>query len=99
MRVYLAVPYSEKDQAKALGARWDVEKRKWYLIDPENLDPFLKWTPECHEFAEKAKQKVKPPRRYYKGKPIRPFRNNVTTYPAPGVVILPYDDFDCPPWE
>lgn len=29
-RTYLSVPFSEKDQAKALGARWDPEARKWY---------------------------------------------------------------------
>lgn len=29
MRYYLAVPYSEKDEAKALGAKWDWDKKKW----------------------------------------------------------------------
>jgi len=32
-RVYLNVPYSEKDQAKAKGARWDAEKKKWYIFE------------------------------------------------------------------
>lgn len=30
-RVYLAVPFAEKDAAKALGARWDPAKRCWYV--------------------------------------------------------------------
>jgi putative DNA primase/helicase len=41
--LFLAVPYAEKDQAKALGAKWDKGARSWYLpagIDPE---PFARW--------------------------------------------------------
>ena len=43
-RVYLAVPYSEKDEAKALGARWDRERKSWYA--PSRIDPapLAKWT-------------------------------------------------------
>lgn len=29
-RVYLDVPYADKDAAKALGARWDPKVRRWY---------------------------------------------------------------------
>ena len=29
-RVWLDVPFAEKDQAKALGARWDPQARCWY---------------------------------------------------------------------
>ena len=29
-RVYLTVPYAEKDDAKALGAKWDREAKSWY---------------------------------------------------------------------
>jgi hypothetical protein len=32
-RVYLDVPYAEKDDAKAAGARWDPNARRWY--DPQ----------------------------------------------------------------
>jgi hypothetical protein len=38
-RVYLDVPYAEKDGAKALGARWDPEARRWY--DPRPLSAGL----------------------------------------------------------
>lgn len=38
-KTYLDVPYSNKDQAKALGARWDNDAKKWYV--PENMDPKL----------------------------------------------------------
>ena len=30
-RVYLKVPYGQKEQAKALGARWDPGRRLWYI--------------------------------------------------------------------
>ena len=38
-RVYLDVPYSEKDQAKQAGARWDPKARRWY--DPRPDTPAL----------------------------------------------------------
>ena len=31
--IYLNVPYSEKDEAKQLGAKWDSSKKKWYIKD------------------------------------------------------------------
>ena len=37
------VPYSEKDQAKALGARWDGEKRSWYVPDHLSQTEFARW--------------------------------------------------------
>lgn len=43
MRINLQCPFSEKDQAKALGARWDAEKRVWYIVDPDELQPFERW--------------------------------------------------------
>lgn len=30
--LYLNVPYSEKDEAKKLGAKWNPEKKKIFLI-------------------------------------------------------------------
>ena len=30
-RTYLAVPFGEKDEAKALGARWDMAVKSWYI--------------------------------------------------------------------
>jgi Domain of unknown function (DUF5710) len=39
----LNVPFKEKDEAKALGARWNPAAKHWYI--PEGLDdgPFTKW--------------------------------------------------------
>lgn len=45
MRINLNVPYAEKDQAKRLGALWDMARKVWYVEDLANLRPFLKWMP------------------------------------------------------
>lgn len=29
-RLYFRIPYADKEQAKALGARWDADRRLWY---------------------------------------------------------------------
>lgn len=45
-RFYLNVPYDEKDQAKALGARFDWNKKRWYFIRPQDYEKFLPWIPD-----------------------------------------------------
>lgn len=44
--IYLNVPYAEKDLAKRNGARWDPNKRQWYVSSKENLENCLKWLPD-----------------------------------------------------
>jgi len=39
----LYVPFEEKDEAKALGARWNKEKKKWYVPDQVDEAPFERW--------------------------------------------------------
>lgn len=41
--VFLNVPYAEKDAAKALGARWNPTRRRWYVPDGAATEPFAKW--------------------------------------------------------
>jgi len=43
---YLNVPYAEKDAAKALGAKWDAGKKKWYAPNEVDLLLFEKWNIE-----------------------------------------------------
>ena len=31
-RIFLSVPYAKKDEAKALGARWEPVKKQWYIF-------------------------------------------------------------------
>ena len=43
-KFYLNVPIEEKDAAKALGARWDAEHKKWWC-HPADKEKFGKWWP------------------------------------------------------
>lgn len=40
---FLDVPFKEKDEAKALGARWDAGAKKWYVPEGKDLAPFNDW--------------------------------------------------------
>lgn len=42
-RIYLTVPFAQKDRAKALGARWDAASRKWYVPAGLDADAFREW--------------------------------------------------------
>lgn len=41
--INLKVPFNEKDQAKALGARWNAEFKNWYVPQGVDSAPFAKW--------------------------------------------------------
>ena len=45
MRVNLAVPFSEKDDAKRKGARWDAARKTWYIENVDDVGAFRKWIP------------------------------------------------------
>ncbi|MEG2005226.1 MAG: zincin-like metallopeptidase domain-containing protein, partial [Bilophila sp.] len=46
-RIYLAVPYEEKDEAKAIGAAWDGVAKSWYIgSNCTDADKCNKWLPE-----------------------------------------------------
>jgi len=45
-RVYLAVPYEEKEEAKALGARWDKEAGSWFAPPGTDLSQLEPWIPK-----------------------------------------------------
>jgi exodeoxyribonuclease VII large subunit len=42
---YLNVPFREKAEAKAKGARWDNEAKKWFVPTGRDLEPFTSWLP------------------------------------------------------
>lgn len=43
---YLVTAYADKDQVKALGARWDPARRQWYVPAGRDIAPFTSWLPE-----------------------------------------------------
>lgn len=45
MRTELDVPFSHKEEAKALGAKWDRTKKVWYVPSGVNPEPFAEWLP------------------------------------------------------
>ncbi len=44
---YIAVPYVERMEAKALGARWNKEAKSWYVPKGHDLTAFERWTPNA----------------------------------------------------
>lgn len=42
-REYINVPYKEKEEAKALGAKWDRKQQSWYVPSNIDLSLFDKW--------------------------------------------------------
>jgi exodeoxyribonuclease VII large subunit len=45
-RINLRAHYSEKEEDKALGARWDAENQTWYAPPGIDLLPLKRWLPE-----------------------------------------------------
>jgi len=45
VRAHLEVPFCQKERAKALGARWDPEHKKWFVEQGQNLADFSEWLP------------------------------------------------------
>lgn len=75
-RLWLNVPFLpavERQQAKALGAKWDRERKSWYAPEGSKLADFARWLPEKHvkempalspeaEFAEQLREAGLDPR-------------------------------------
>lgn len=40
-RIYLKVKYADKDEAKSKGARWDADKKSWFIYDDNKNKSFL----------------------------------------------------------
>lgn len=60
--LYLEVPFKQKDQAKALGARWDPMQKKWYIQNPGEVDlsQFQAWLPDDAVLKPAEKPASKP---------------------------------------
>ncbi len=42
-RVFLAVPFTEKNEAKAAGAKWSKQDKSWWISADADRAPFAKW--------------------------------------------------------
>lgn len=47
MRTELDVPFSHKEEAKALGAKWDRTKKIWYVPSGVNPEPLCRVAARC----------------------------------------------------
>ena len=52
-RTYLSVPFAEKDQAKAAGAKWDRTRKSWFAPESVDLAQFEKWKLKNQPMPEK----------------------------------------------
>ena len=42
-RTYIFVPFADRDEAKGLGAKWDKDKKQWFVPSGLDFAPFAKW--------------------------------------------------------
>ncbi len=94
---YLNVPYAEKDQAKALGARWDPQRKSWYVPEGKAIEPFARWTPESPAngaVAMKATPTIPLTTKLTRGKSATTVAITQPTDPQ----FVPYSG-DEPPWD
>lgn len=54
---YLTVDFKEKNDVKALGARWDGLQRQWYVPEGRELGPFTQWLPRHTGIATPSESK------------------------------------------
>jgi phage/plasmid primase-like uncharacterized protein len=54
----LAVPHSEKDKARMLGAAWYQPQRVWYVPEGVDVSKFVEWDPRKHHLGKTASTDV-----------------------------------------
>jgi hypothetical protein len=96
MPIKITVPFSEKEDAKKIGAWWFAEEKTWVIPDViQEINPFLKWLPEKEGYI------VKPPYIVAETKRICWACNNNTPLIALGAksfYSLEYEYADKPVW-
>lgn len=43
MSLLINVPYSDKDEAKLLGAKWNSDLKSWFVESRKDYYKFVKW--------------------------------------------------------
>jgi hypothetical protein len=100
-KTYLNVPYAQKEAAKALGARWDAARKKWYVPAGKDIALFSQWHDESSDPTPALKttsiSKAKSPLRSSDHKALTTGSSGVITYPSIADFVA-YTG-DAPPWE
>ena len=42
-KIFLQVPFSQKDEARSLGAKWDTKEKSWYVTGDTIPKQLQKW--------------------------------------------------------
>ena len=93
---YLDVPFKDKDKAKQLGARWNAERKSWYVPDGIQITAFEKWLPK-HSGAESIKSNL--PAKSTTRKAAAKNDDSKTDWPTIVGEKFFKIDHDCIPWE
>jgi len=93
-KTYLNVPFAQKDEAKALGAKWDAIKKKWYVPVDKDLGLFARWQAADLEAPTTQKSRASSPKT---DASVQNGATGVFTYPADKNFVA-YSG-DEPPWD
>jgi hypothetical protein len=91
-KIYLNVPFAQKDEAKALGARWDAVQKKWFVPADKDIALFARWQTEAGAMKPPS-SKAAPAKT---GSSTQKSAAGVKTYAAAKDFVA-YDG-DAPPW-
>lgn len=99
MQIRLNVPYSAKERAKSLGARWDLLGKFWYVPYGVDVNQLREWWPESLlkdvlNMNERNHKRVKADR---KNRSKSKFKGNKK--PAVTGVMPKVDESNTLPWE
>jgi hypothetical protein len=92
-KIYLNVPFAQKDEAKALGARWDAVEKKWFVSADKDILLFARWQPESGA-AQSPSSKTASAKT---GSSSKKSANGVKTHAAAKDFVA-YNS-DAPPWN
>lgn len=95
MRIDLRCPYAERQDAKLLGARWDAARKVWYIVDVEDLTPFMRWIPSERQNPGKIQKGQNSPKFRAKKRAVSGMTFAITHSNAPQHSC----DCDALPWE
>lgn len=96
-KIYLTVPFAQKDQAKALGARWDAAQKKWYVPAGKDLGLFAKWPMASTEHLDASIDKPSSRPSISQSPAGKTLKQGLITRPSSNDFVA-YSG-DEPPWE
>ncbi|MCK9395184.1 MAG: DUF5710 domain-containing protein [Methylobacter sp.] len=91
-KIYLNVPFAQKDEAKALGARWDAVQKKWFVPSDKDVALFARWQAESG-VAEPPRSKTSSSKTKSSSKTASGAKTHATVKD-----FVAYDG-DTPPWD